>query len=567
MLHLPPGQGFSIYSLAAVLPLLAAKQRSLDPADWMSDRRRGGLPRPQLRHAHADHAARAPPLPPRGDDGGADAGGRRVRTDALGPGHPISRVVRGGWQLSEGHSARVEGAVEDLVAAAEAGITTFDCADIYTGVEERMGAMRREVARRHGEAALEPIRVHTKLVPDLDALAAIGRAEVRAAIDRSRERLGMERLDLVQFHWWDLGVERWREVAGWLAELREAGAIRTLGATNFDAAGLSAMLGDGVPLRAMQVQYSVLDDRPARALAEVARRGGVRLLCYGTVAGGFLSDRWLGRPEPEGMLENRSLVKYKLIVDDAGGWDALQAVLRALRRVADRHDVDAATVASAWTLAQPGVAAVIVGARDRAHLGANLAVDALRLGEDDLAEIEAARRTLRPLAGEVYALERDRTSPHGGHHALRPAGDRGVSLAALAEREVRARHGAFEAWLKGHGDLEETGAARDLGQRPGGAVVEHRILHLHGPQRHAVAQHRRALSPPTWSVWRRLDGRGDARRSWPICAPRTAPWARPSPSRSRTWPRSGRRAARCSCATSSGRRAGTGRRRGARPRR
>ena len=145
----------------------------------------------------------------------------------------------------------------------------------------------------------------------------------------------------------------------------------------------------------------------------MAREAGVGLLCYGTVAGGFLSDRWLGAAEPEGELENRSLVKYKLIVDDAGGWDALQAVLRALRAVADCHGVDVATVASAWTLAQPEVAAVIVGARDRAHLAANLAVDALRLSEDDLAGIEAARRRLRPLAGDVYALERDRASPHG----------------------------------------------------------------------------------------------------------------------------------------------------------
>ena len=168
-----------------------------------------------------------------------------------------------------------------------------------------------------------------------------------------------------------------------------------------------------MPLRAMQVQYSVLDDRPARALSAVAREAGVALLCYGTVAGGFLSDRWLGAAEPEGALENRSLVKYKLVVDDAGGWDALQAVLRALRAVADRHGVDVATVASAWTLAQPEVAAVIVGARDKAHLAANLAVDALRLSEDDLAGIDAARAGLRRLQGDVYALERDRASPHG----------------------------------------------------------------------------------------------------------------------------------------------------------
>ena len=333
-----------------------------------------------------------------------------MRRVEIAPGHEVSRVIRGGWQLSAGHSGR-RGGVGDLMAAAEAGITTFDCADIYTGVEEALGALRRRFAERHGSA--DALRLHTKLVPDLAALPTLARAQVEGVVRRSAGRLGLERVDLVQLHWWDLAVPGWREAAGWLAEMREAGLIRTVGGTNFDAASTAAMLDDGVPLGAMQVQWSVLDDRPARALAPLALERGVALLCYGSVAGGLLSDRWLGAPEPAAPLENRSLVKYRLVVDEAGGWVPFQAVLRALRRVADRHGVDLATVASAWTLAQPGVAAVIVGARDRAHLAANLAADALRLSAADLAEIEEAREGLRPLPGDVYALERDRHGPHG----------------------------------------------------------------------------------------------------------------------------------------------------------
>ncbi|MEM7566200.1 MAG: aldo/keto reductase, partial [Pseudomonadota bacterium] len=83
------------------------------------------------------------------------------------------------------------------------------------------------------------------------------------------------------------------------------------------------------------------------------------------------------------------------------------------RSVADRHGTDIATVSSAWTLAQPQVAAVIVGARNRAHLGSNLAITDIALGDADRAEIEAARAALTPLDGDVYALERDRTSRHG----------------------------------------------------------------------------------------------------------------------------------------------------------
>ncbi len=55
MLRLPPGQGFSIYSLAALLPLLPAKQRITDPNDWMSTRRGGRLPGSELSDALSDH--------------------------------------------------------------------------------------------------------------------------------------------------------------------------------------------------------------------------------------------------------------------------------------------------------------------------------------------------------------------------------------------------------------------------------------------------------------------------------------------------------------------------------
>ncbi len=66
-------------------------------------------------------------------------------------------------------------------------------------------------------------------------------------------------------------------------------------------------------------------------------------------------------PEPKPPLENRSLTKYKLIIDDLGGWDLFQALLRVLDTIAKRHGTDIATIASAAVLARRGVSAVIVG--------------------------------------------------------------------------------------------------------------------------------------------------------------------------------------------------------------
>jgi aryl-alcohol dehydrogenase-like predicted oxidoreductase len=131
------------------------------------------------------------------------------------------------------------------------------------------------------------------------------------------------------------------------------------------------------------------------------------------VAGGFLSDAWLGKPEPKPPFENRSLTKYKLVIDDFGGWALFQDLLRALRAIADRHRTDIATVASRAMLDRPMVAAVIVGARNRSHLAANVAIPECPFTEEDRAEIDAVLAKRQGPEGDTFTLERDRTGRHG----------------------------------------------------------------------------------------------------------------------------------------------------------
>ena len=330
------------------------------------------------------------------------------------PGYAVSRVIRGNWQLAGGHGAIGEAAALDaLESAFDAGLTTFDCADIYTGVEALIGAFRARLVARRGAEAARALKVHTKLVPDLDGLASLSKGEVEALVDRSLRRLGVERLDLVQFHWWDTAVPGAVEAMVWLDEIRRAGKIHLLGATNFDTPHTAAILDAGVPIAAMQTQYSLLDHRPEHGLAEVCGSRGVALLCYGTVAGGFLGDRWLGAAEPEGPLENRSLTKYKLIIEDFGGWGLFQELLGACRRVADRHGVDIATVASRYALDRPCVAAVVGGGRPPANPPAQAAIGALRLTAEDRAALAGVLSRRTGPIGDAYALERDRTGRHG----------------------------------------------------------------------------------------------------------------------------------------------------------
>jgi aryl-alcohol dehydrogenase-like predicted oxidoreductase len=327
----------------------------------------------------------------------------------LAPGYTIPRLIKGGWQLAGGHgTVDRAAALADMDAYVAAGLTAFDCADIYTGVEQLIGDWRRT---RPDQAA--GVRVHTKFVPDLSSLATLDAGEVERLIDRSCARLGVETLDLVQFHWWDLAVPGWVETARTLATLRDRGRIRLLGGTNFDTASLRTLAEAGVQMSTMQVQYSVLDDRPARQMTRWAGAHGVSLLCYGTVAGGFLAERWRGRADPGMALENRSLVKYKLIIDDVGGWDFFQALLDTLAAIAGRHGTDISTIATRYVLEQEGVGAAIVGVRHGAHLTAHLRAASMRLDKADHGALKAVLAQRRPLEGDVYALERDREGRHG----------------------------------------------------------------------------------------------------------------------------------------------------------
>lgn len=337
-----------------------------------------------------------------------------AKTFELSPGYEISRVIRGGWQLAGGHGAidRVQ-AVTDLIAAFDVGIRTYDCADIYTGVEELIGAARERLRNERGAEAAGAMKVHTKLVPDLEKLATINRGYIRGIVDKSLRKLKTEQLDLVQFHWWDYSLSGYLDALGWLDEMRREGKVRNIGTTNFDTPHIAEILLAGIPLVSQQLQYSVLDQRPANKLAQLAAKNGVKFLCYGSVAGGFLSDRWLGQPEPDMPLENRSLVKYKLIIDDFGGWELFQSLLDTLKAIGERHGVDIATIASAWVLEQPQVAAVIVGARNQAHALANAKIMDIALSDQDRRRIAGVIGQSPGIEGDVYTLERDRTGRHG----------------------------------------------------------------------------------------------------------------------------------------------------------
>jgi aryl-alcohol dehydrogenase-like predicted oxidoreductase len=323
--------------------------------------------------------------------------------------YAISRIIKGGWHLAGDHGAIDPAqARKDMATFVDAGITTFDCADIYTGVELLIGSFRRAYPTH-----AKQVQIHTKFVPDLSDLRSVDRAHVAAIIDRSLTRLGQERLDLVQFHWWDFAIPRYVETALELDRLRRAGKIAHIGVTNFDTPRLAELVDAGIPITSHQVQYSLVDDRPNHGMVAYCGTQNIALLCYGTVCGGFLSERWLGKPAPQADLANRSLVKYQLIIEDFGGWPLFQELLGVLGRIAAASGTDIASVATRAILDRDQVAAAIVGAVNTRHLPAHSRIGELRLKGDDLALIAGVTRRREGPAGDIYDLERDRTGAHG----------------------------------------------------------------------------------------------------------------------------------------------------------
>jgi aryl-alcohol dehydrogenase-like predicted oxidoreductase len=328
--------------------------------------------------------------------------------------YSISRIIKGGWQLAGGHgSFDRQQAIDDMLTFVEQGITTFDCADIYTGVEDMIGEAIHELRQRESGPVEDRIQVHTKLVPDLARLADIRHDEIEAIVNRSLKRLQLEQLHLVQFFWWDLSVGDALASLDVLKRLRQEGKIRYLGCTNWDQVSMQPFVDNDFDMVSAQVQYSLLDSRPDGAFSHWCEHNSIQILCYGVLAGGFLTDRWLNQPDPGFEFENRSLIKYRLIIEDFGGWELFQSLLNVLNDIGREHGVPLSAIAAAHMLEQPQVAAVIIGARTAANIDQTLASSKVSLSVENRIAIAAVTSQRKGPLGNVYALERDRNGPHG----------------------------------------------------------------------------------------------------------------------------------------------------------
>lgn len=325
----------------------------------------------------------------------------------LAPDYSIARIINGCWQLTPDHGGGPGSTKETLRIFAElvdCGFTTFDCADIYIGVEKTLGDFRRSLSDP------DSIQIHTKYAANRDTLHELTAMDVDAAVDRSLRRLGVERLDLLQYHWWNYEVPGLETMTERLVRALEAGKIRCLGVTNFDTAHVREIVDGGANIISMQAQYSLIDRRPTKHMSRFAKEAGIAMLPYGSLAGGFLTEKYLDVKPPSDM--NRSLQKYRLIIDEFGGWDAFQRLLKLLSKIAGKHDTKIGAIATRWVLDQDCVGAVILGTGKKSRAKENLGLSGLKLDEEDHHALAELIQNQPVAPGDMYDLERDMEGPH-----------------------------------------------------------------------------------------------------------------------------------------------------------
>ncbi len=310
----------------------------------------------------------------------------------------ICRVLNGMWQVSGAHGPiNTEAAVQGMIGYHDDDFTTWDLADHYGPAEDLVGEFRRRLINFGGPEELGRVQAFTKWVPRPGPMT---RAIVEENIGISLRRMDVETLDLMQFHWWDYNNPAYLDALDHMSQMRDEGSIRHLALTNFDTEHLRTIIDHGTAIVSNQVQYSLVDMRPEVNMVPYCLENGVKLLTYGTVCGGLLTDRYLDQPEPShGDLTTASLGKYKQMVDAWGGWELFQELLHVLRAIGDKHGVSIANVAVRYLLDRPAVAGVIVGVRlsvsdNRAE---NARVFDFTLDDEDLDRIGAVQAKSRDL--------------------------------------------------------------------------------------------------------------------------------------------------------------------------
>lgn len=283
-----------------------------------------------------------------------------------------------------------------LRAALDEGVRMLDTATLY-------GGGRNEQLVGRALAGLPASRRDEVLLASKGGMAMTGGVKVidgrpetlRAQVDASLQRLGVERIDLYYLHRWDRAVPIGDSV-GALAEAVAAGKIGAIGLSEVSVARLREAQ-EVAPIAAVQNEYSLWSRNPELGMLEATRAAGIALVAFSPVARGFLAD---AVADPAALAEGdirRAMPRFQ-----EPNWSRNAALLPAWRALAAEADCTPAQLALAWVLSRGDHVVAIPGTRNTRHLRENEAAAGLRIDPGLLARAGALIDTTT-VAGPRYA--------------------------------------------------------------------------------------------------------------------------------------------------------------------
>jgi aryl-alcohol dehydrogenase-like predicted oxidoreductase len=316
---------------------------------------------------------------------------RRLGTTDL----EITTVGFGAWAIGGGDWAHGWGPQDDahsIAAIHEAvrrGVNWVDTAAIY-GLghsEEVVGRALRGIPRaerplvftKAGMVA-DPARPYDEPQRNLQP------ASIRREVEASLGRLGVERIDLYQFHWPDAIGTPIEESWGEMARLVEEGKVRAAGVSNFDV-DLFERAEAIRRVDSLQPPFSLIRRDSGADVIPWAAAHDTGVIVYSPMQSGILTDTFSAERLARMANDDWRRGSAPFLEPNLSRNLALRD---ALRPIAERHGATVSAIAVAWTLAWPGVTVAIVGARDAAQVEGWIGAGSLRLTAEDRAEITQA---------------------------------------------------------------------------------------------------------------------------------------------------------------------------------
>ncbi len=294
----------------------------------------------------------------------------------------------GGWMWGGTDEAQSIAAIQ---ASLDAGVTLIDTAPAY-GLGRSEEIVGKAIAGRRDKAVIATkcgLVWHTQNGKHFfgqdgkPVYRYLGRDSIIHEVEQSLRRLGTDYIDLYITHWQDITTPI-EETVRALEELKAAGKIRAIGASNVDRSELQQYIQTG-SLDAIQERFSMIDREIEADLLPLTVQNGVSTLSYSSLALGLLS----GTIGPDRIFTGDDQRKGNPRFSVANRQKA-KDFSEAIRPVAERHGASIAQVVIAWTLAQPGVTFALCGARTPTQALDNARAGTLRLSADDLKAIDAA---------------------------------------------------------------------------------------------------------------------------------------------------------------------------------